>query len=182
MFAHLPHDLRRVRLRTLRSSDLDLFHGYRSDPVVARFQGWTPMSREQASAFLREQSVDDVPVPGSWRQLAIAEVGTDALLGDVGVWVSADGTRAEFGLSIAPVAQGHGYGTECVRGLLALLFSSTPVEEVEASADVRNQPCLAMLARSGMRVIHTRTAEYKGEMCMERVYSLCRSAHQGLSD
>ena len=39
MLTQLPYDLGDVRLRTLREADLAVFHGYRSDPLVARYQG-----------------------------------------------------------------------------------------------------------------------------------------------
>lgn len=172
MFATLPHNLERVRLRMLRADDLEAFHAYRSDPVVARYQGWEPMTQSEAADFLHAQSSPVEHVPGTWRQLGVAELESDALVGDVGVWLSPDSRQAEFGISIASAAQGHGYGTECVRGLIALVFSTTPVTEIVASTDARNVSCLTVLARSGMRQVDTRQAEYKGEMCTEDVFSL----------
>lgn len=166
----LPHDLPHLRLRALRVADLDAFHAYRSDPRVARYQGWAPMTQAEAAAFLAAQAGPPALVRGGWRQWAIAERAGDRLLGDVGVWLSADARQAGFGLSIAPAAQGRGHGGECVRGLLALLFAAMPVEEVEASTDARNTPCLAVLARAGMRHVRTQQAIYKGEACVERVF------------
>lgn len=174
MFELLPHALDRVRLRALRTGDLDAFHVYRSDPVVARYQGWSPMTAGQAAEFLRLHAGQVGPVAGAWRQWAIADLRDDRLLGDLGVWLSADCTQAEFGLSITPAAQGKGYGTECVRGLVRLLFAATPVSEVVASADLRNAACLAALVRARMRQVDVRQAVYKGETCTERVFSVRR--------
>ena len=172
MFEKLPHSLQRLRLRTLRSDDLDAFHAYRSDPVVARYQGWEPMALSQSIDFLQSQISKTSHAPGTWRQLAIADLKSDLLIGDIGVWLSADCSQAGFGISITPAAQGNRYGVECVRGLIGLLFSATPVAEVVANADVRNFACLAVLAQSGMRHIDTRQAEYKGEICTEHVFSV----------
>lgn len=171
MFERLPHSFSRLRLRTLRPDDLEAFHAYRSDPSVARYQGWEPITAQEAADFLRSQANQIGHAPGTWRQLAIADLKSDLLIGDMGVWLSPDCLQAEIGLSLTPSAQGHGYGTECVHGLIGLLFSATGVTEVVASSDVRNLACLAALARSGMRHTDTRQVEYKGEMCTEHVFS-----------
>ena len=171
MFERLPHSLNRLRLRTLRPDDLEAFHAYRSDPVVARYQGWEPMTTQEATDFLQAQISLSSHAPDIWRQLAIADLKSDLLIGDIGVWLSADCLQAEFGLSITPSAQGNGYGAECVHGLIELLFSTTPVTEVVASTDIRNLACLAVLTRSGMCHMDTRQAEYKGEICTEHVFS-----------
>lgn len=181
MFEVLPHALDRLRLRPLRAGDLDAFHGYRSDPDVARYQGWAPMTAGQAAEFLQLHAGQADLVAGAWRQWAVADLRDDRLLGDLGVWLSADCAQAEFGLSITPAAQGHGYGTECVRGLVALLFSATPVAEVVASADIRNAACLAVLARAGMRHVDTRRAGYKGESCTEQVFSMRKPDDGGVT-
>lgn len=47
MLAHAKN----VVLRKLEPKDLDAFHAYRSDPVVARYQGWSAMHREGAQSF-----------------------------------------------------------------------------------------------------------------------------------
>ncbi|GGK16880.1 hypothetical protein GCM10011394_27640 [Luteimonas terricola] len=130
------------------------------------------MTRWEASDFLRSQAAQTSLAPDTWRQLAIADVKSDLLIGDIGVWLSPDCVQAEFGLSITPVVQGNGYGAECVRGLIELLFSATAVAEVVANADVRNLACLAVLAHSGMRHMDTRQAEYKGEICTGHLFSV----------
>jgi RimJ/RimL family protein N-acetyltransferase len=172
MLDGFPYSLKHLRLRTLRPDDLDAFYVYRSDPAVARYQGWDPMTTCQAMDFLRSQGSQTNHVPGTWRQFAIADLKSDLLIGDIGLWLSPDCLRAEFGLSITPAAQGNGYGTECVRGLMAIVFSTTTAVEMVARTDIRNFACLAVLARSGMRHVDTRQAEYKGELCTEHVFSV----------
>ena len=170
----LPCELQRLRLRALRRDDLDAFLAYRSDPGVARYQGWAPMTGPEAVAFLEAQAGLAGFPPAMWSQCAIADLRTDALIGDMGICLSADSSQAEFGLSITPAAQGKGYGSESVRGLIGLLFSATPVTEVTASTDIRNAACLAVLANAGMGHVDTRQAEYKGEPCTEQVFSVRR--------
>ena len=174
MFESLPHRLSRLCIRTLQPSDLEAFYAYRSDPAVARFQGWEPMSVSEAAAYLAFQSTQSIHLPDTWRQLAIADITTDSVVGDVGVWLSADSQKAEIGLSIAPNVQGNGYGSESLRGLVELLFASTTIVEIEASADIRNLPCLAALRRAGFSQVDIRQAEYKGELCTEIVFAVHR--------
>src|SRR3546814_8858433 len=101
MIVHLPHRTDRLLLRTLRLSDVEAFHGYRSREDVARLQGWSPMSREQALEFLRGEAADASLSPGVWRQIGIA-MHDDVLAGDIGIHLSADLRVADFGLSIDP--------------------------------------------------------------------------------
>ena len=174
MFESLPHSLRRLVLRILRPSDLEGLYAYRSDPAVARFQGWETMTVVEAAEYLESHSVPSRHIPGTWRQLAIAELTTDVLVGDMGVWLSLDGRKAEVGLSVTPSAQGKGYGSESLSGLLRLLFASTQVTEIEANTDIRNVSCLAALRRAGFTHVDTRQAEYKGEICTELVFLASR--------
>jgi RimJ/RimL family protein N-acetyltransferase len=133
------------------------------------------MTVVQATDYLASHSVPSRHIPGTWRQLAIAELTSDALVGDMGVWLSEDGLKAEVGLSITPFVQGKGYGSESLSGLIGLLFASTQIMEIEASTDIRNLPCLAALRRARFSHVDTRQAEYKGELCTELVFV----AHRG---
>lgn len=174
----LSATLQRVRLRTLREADLAAFFVYRSDPDVARLQGWSPISREEAAELLAEGAKASRFVLGEWTQAAIADVSTDRLIGDLGVYVTPDQSAAEFGITIAPSEQGNGYAAESIRGLIGLLFSTTRVAEITACADVRNASCISALKRAGMRPRETRQAEYKGEVCLEILFSIQRSDGQ----
>lgn len=176
MFAKLPHDLQRVRLRPLRPADVAAFHAYRSDPEVARFQGWSPMTVAQASGFIQVHARHTALAPGAWHQLAIADRDSDALIGDAGVWLSPDGATAEIGLSIRGSDQGRGYGSESLQGLIGLLFSATSVVEILGNVDARNIACLAAMARSGMRHVATAQTTYKGEVCTELAFTIRKQA------
>ncbi|MFC3716603.1 GNAT family N-acetyltransferase [Luteimonas soli] len=177
MIAHLPHRTDRLLLRTLRVSDVDAFHGYRSREDVARLQGWSPMSREQALEFLRGEATDAPLLPGAWRQVGIA-MHDDVLVGDIGIHLSADLHAAEFGLSIDPRRQARGLGTEAVQALVSLLLRHTPVATIIAATDARNLACRRMLDKAGLRKTGERTAMFKGEPCMEHVFAIERDGHR----
>ena len=62
----------RLILRTFEERDIQPFSTYRSDPDIAKYQGWeTPYSLEQAAEFTSEMCAKKPGEPGQWYQLAI---------------------------------------------------------------------------------------------------------------
>lgn len=170
----LPRPAGTTTLRRLTEPDLPAFHAYRSDAELARFQGWSPMSQPEALAFIREVAGVQALELGGWIQLAIADATTDALLGDLGLFVDATQQAAEVGFTLSRGAQGAGHATRAVRAAVALLFEITPVAQVRAVTDARNRPSIGVLERAGFRKSHEQQAVFKGESCLEFVYLLRR--------
>lgn len=168
----LPREHRRIRLRALREDDFAAFHGYRNDAVVARWQGWSPMDADDARIFLRTQGREPALANGGWVQLGIALREDDRLIGDLGVFLSEAGDWVEFGISLERAAQGHGYATEAVEALIALVHVHAGPLQVRARCDERNAACRRLLEGLGMRHVDTVQATYKGEVCIERHYHL----------
>ena len=164
----------RVVLRRFAATDLQDFQRYRHDPQVGEYQGWTPMSDADAQRFLATMATAPLFVRGEWVQVAIADRATGALVGDIGLHLNADGTEAEIGFSMDPVAQGRGLATEAVRMALAMLFANTQVARVVAITDARNAPSIRLLERLGMQRVQTVAAMFRGEPCMEHRYSVER--------
>lgn len=167
--------LPRLRFRVLRREDIPEFLKYRGDPQVARLQGWEPMTEQEAMDFLVSHSTALNFRPNEWSQIAIADLVTDELIGDIGVHLSRDQSVAELGISITPHAQGNGYAVESIRGLMDLVFSFTPAQKILARTDVRNAPCNAALSRAGMCLIETRESSYKSQLCTENIYVVLRT-------
>lgn len=161
-------------LRRLQVSDLSLFHAYRSDPLVGRYQGWSPMTETEALAFLNEMASADLLVPGSWTQIAIAGANTGGLVGDVGIFVAEGAQSAEIGFTLSPAATGKGYATAAVRETIHLLFEHTPVERIIGVTDARNAPSVHVLERVEMTRVESRETVFRGEPCTEWVYAIQR--------
>ena len=170
----LPRTAGPVVLRRLSRDDLDAFQAYRTDPAVGRYQGWQPMSDADAIAFLDEMNVCPLLAAGAWTQLAIAEAGGGRLIGDVGLHLREDGSEVEIGFSLAAVAQGRGFGAAAVRAAIDLCFGLTPARRMVGITDARNAASIRLLERIGMRLIATQEALFRGEACIERVYSIDR--------
>lgn len=173
----LPRHTPRVTLRRLAVSDLDAFHAYRSDAEVGRYQGWTPMTREQAQAFLAEMSTAEFCPDEAWFQLAIAERASGRLIGDIGICVHAgDDAHAEIGFTLAPQAQHRGLGTEAVGAAVAMLFERRAITRVVGITDARNLASLRLLERIGMSQVQTLQTVFRGEPCTELLCELRRPA------
>jgi aminoglycoside 6'-N-acetyltransferase len=143
---------------------------------VGRYQGWEPQSDHEAIRFIEEMSKVDLFRRGAWFQLGIAIGSTNELVGDVGVCVGVDDRSAEVGFTIAREAQGSGFGTEAVRGLIEFIFEQTDVTEVVAVTDQRNIPAGRLLERVGMRNMETRDTIFRGGPCVEHVWTISRAS------
>ncbi|GLQ51251.1 GNAT family N-acetyltransferase [Dyella flava] len=142
----------RLRLDALRESDVDTFFRYRSDPSVARYQGWWPASSDEALGFIVSQQQASLDIPDSWLQFAIRLSADGCLIGDLGLHLPADADGSyEFGITIAPAHQGKGYAREAVAALFDLLFRGLGAHRVYASIDPRNVASAALLRSLGMR-------------------------------
>lgn len=176
----LPRPSGRVVLRRLRPSDLAAFQAYRGDPEVARYQGWETMTDEDAEAFLAAVAADRLLQPGRWCQIAIAAREDDALIGDIGICLAADGNEAEIGFTLSRQAQGKGLAREAVREALRLIFEHSPAERVIGITDARNLPSVRLLERLGLRKVEELESEFRGEACTEFVFAIARGATQNL--
>lgn len=164
-------------LRRLTCEDLPEFQAYRHDPELGRYQGWSPMSAEEATAFLREMNTTPLLSPGNWVQIAIADPNTRRLIGDIGLFLDQDGRYAEVGFTLARHAQGRGVATAAVREAIRLVFAATQVGRVLGITDARNTASVRLLERVGMRRTETASAVFRGEQCIEHVYEMLR--HDG---
>ena len=139
----------RLVLRPFRASDLPAFVAYRSDPDVARYQGWdASFSMADAVRFLAEQDAVALGAPGAWTQLAAVDRVDGTLRGDCAACISADEPgSAEIGVTFARPSQGRGYATEA----LTTLFDEHGVERVHAECHRDNGAVHALLERVGLQ-------------------------------
>ena len=149
----LPLETPRLLLRPFQDSDLEAFGTYRSDPIIARYQGWeAPYSIANALAFIDEMKQKQPALPGEWYQIAIVLKTSLELIGDCAFEVSVeDGQQAIIGYTLARPFQGSGFATEAITGLLNYLFGDLKLHRVIARCDVENFASIRLLERIGMR-------------------------------
>jgi RimJ/RimL family protein N-acetyltransferase len=172
----------RLWLSRLLSSDAIALFEYRSDPDVCRYQTFEPGSLDDAKKFIRELEGNVFGTPKTWFQFGIRLREDGLLAGDIGIHFSEHETRqVEIGFTIASRHQGCGYGTEAVKGVLAYLFDRLKIHRVFASVDPRNEPCIALLKRVGMRQeAHFRQSLwFKGEWVDDVMFGILESEWVG---
>lgn len=165
----------RLRLDALCPDDAEALFGYRADPAVSRYQGWCPASVAEARDFIERQAGASLVTPDSWVQRAIRLRDSGDLIGDLGIHVPADiDGSVEFGITIAPAWQGHGYATEALREVFGLLFGPSGYRRIHASVDPRNGASMAMLRSLGMRqeAHHLESLWLRGEWVDDVVFAL----------
>lgn len=165
----LPIETGRLLLRRLRHADVERFADYRADAELARYQGWKPMSRDEAAAFIDEMSVTPFLVERTWLQLAIAELPGDAVVGDIGVCLQAQGTL-EIGFTLRRASHGRGLATEALQALIEALRSRPEVQRIVGIVDARNAASIRVLERLGMALVAREDTLFNGEPCTELRY------------
>ncbi|MDQ2585970.1 GNAT family N-acetyltransferase [Saccharothrix yanglingensis] len=169
----------RLVLRSFSAADAPAFAAYRSDPEVARYQGWdAPFSVAQAEEFVREVSALD-PAGIGWYQYAVDVGGT--LVGDVGVNLHEDHRQAEIGYTVAREHQRRGYAAEAVGRLVEHLFTDRGLHRVTAECDARNDRSARLLTRLGFRQEGHRVKAtwHKGEWTDDLLFALLAEEWRG---
>ncbi|HZX69981.1 MAG TPA: GNAT family protein [Rhodanobacter sp.] len=163
----------RLRIDPLGLADAEALFACRADPAVARFQGWRPVDVAEAREFIHRQSPQ--VAPEGWFQRAIRLREGGRLIGDLGVNLPEDARESvEFGISIVPSEQGHGYAGEAVRALFDQVFGPWGRHRVYASVDPRNLACLTLLRALGMRqeAHHRESLWLRGEWVDDMIFAM----------
>lgn len=169
----------RLLLRYLRLDDLEDFFAFRSDPEVCRYQGYDPITREQAVEYVEFLQGKEFGEAGEWAQIGVEEKLTGRLIGDVGLKPETDVRLVEFGVSFSREFQGKGFAGEALTAVLGYLFKDRGVHRVTGVVDVENAACIKLMERCGFR----REAHYlksfndHGEWRDEYLYALLESEH-----
>lgn len=165
----------RLILSPLISADAEELFRYRSDLDVCRNQSWEPRFLEEVQRFIDGLQAIAFDTPGTWFQLAVRLRDSGLLVGDVGIHFPPDERRqVEIGVTVAPIHQGLGLGTEAVNGLLDQIFGPLGKHRAFASVDPRNLPSVRLLRRVGMRQeAHFRESLwFKGEWVDDLVFAI----------
>lgn len=172
----------RLRLRPFAIADLEAFTAYRNDPEVAKYQSWESYSIEQAHS-LYAGSCHDFNVADSWYQLAIADIDSDALLGDCAINFKDDGEQVEIGFTLARENQHRGYAREAVGALVKYLFLVLKKRRVTATVDVLNAGSIGLLEHLKFRreAHFVENIFFKGSWGSEYCYGLLASEVEGVS-
>ncbi len=157
--------------------DAEVFHSYRSDPVVHAYLSFVPSDLADSREFLRGFEPVQFDTPDTWFQLGVYLADAGILIGDIGVHFLSSGSQSvEIGYTIAPQYQGRGYAQEAAGGLLQFLFETLGKHRVQASVDPSNEASIALLKRLGMTQESHRSSSlwFKGAWVDDMVFALLR--------
>ena len=136
----------RLKIRNLQESDLDDFYQYRSDPEIAKYQGFDPFSKDQAKEFISSQEDKLFGVPGEWVQYGIEHSMYKKLIGDCAIKLQEKNqATAEIGISISNLYQRQNYAKEAMAGILRFLFHVKEIHRVVETVDVENNASIRLL-------------------------------------
>lgn len=169
----------RIRIRSIRPTDLDDFFAYRSDPEVCRFQGYDPIKYDDARDWIAEMQDGSFGVPGKWAQLGVEHKASGRLIGDIGLKSESDRRIVEYGISFSREFQGQGLASGALAAVLDHLFRERHIHRVVGLVDVENASCIRMMERLGFtREGHLRQSfDDHGEWRDEYLYALLANDH-----
>ncbi len=145
----------RLILRGHRVDDFDAHAALWADPVVTRFIGGVPQTREQAWVrLLRHLGMWQAMGFGFW---AVTDKATGRLLGEAGfhdlkrdVSPSIEGTL-ETGWGFIPGAHGKGIATETVSAVIAWGRQNHPEKRITCLIDPQNAASIRVAEKQGFR-------------------------------
>lgn len=145
-------DTERLLLRYLKTTDLDNFFIYRSNPEVTKYQGFDVMTKLECEDFIAKQQDKSFGKLGEWIQYGIEDKNTKRLIGDFAIKLGPYDTRlAEIGMTISHLHQRKGYAKEATNGILAWLFEHKNVHRVTEIVDAKNIASIKLLHSAGFR-------------------------------
>jgi aminoglycoside 6'-N-acetyltransferase len=151
--AFAPIETARLRLRPFVAADAPTLAAYRSDPDVARYQGWeAPYPLADARALVADMIALGGIVEGEWYQIAVEDRASREQVGDVAIHVMDEGRQAEIGCTIIPVFQGRGYSVEALGALIDHAFGTLGVHRIFCLLDERNVASARLVERLGFRL------------------------------
>jgi RimJ/RimL family protein N-acetyltransferase len=145
----------RLLLRGFQVDDFDAHAALWADPVVTKFIGGKPQSREEAwSGFIRHFGMWTAMGFGYW---AVIEKATGRMIGEAGfqdrqrgLTPRLDGTL-EAGWTLVPETHGKGFASETLAAMLVWADDNFSGRPVTCIIDPGNAPSLRLAERHGFR-------------------------------
>jgi RimJ/RimL family protein N-acetyltransferase len=167
----LPFEGKRVRLRDVRLEDADVLDQWNAARESDSFNNFGPRTLTDRDALARG------PLRNERNGLLMIEriedsqpVGTIAYR-KVGYGPLPDSDAWQLGIDLPAETRGQGYGTEAQRLLAEWLFTTTPVNRVEAATDIANVAEQRSLEKAGyVREGVLRGAQFRAGAYHDLVY------------
>ncbi len=163
-------------IRSFKIGDLERFRNYRAIPSIAKYQSWSDFTYEDALNLFYRIDYSNFGVKGNWYQMAIAEIESNELIGDLALhFINKD--QVEIGFTISPEYQGKGVAYESVTRILEYLFIELKKHRVVAITDAKNIASSKLLEKLGFRkeAHYVKNIFFKGEWGDEYQFAMLGS-------
>lgn len=167
----------RLIARRFQPGDLEPFVAMRSDPEVARYQGWGDYTHDHGRLFLAEMA-ERAPGQAGWFQFALIDKATGRFIGDCGLDIHAsDPEQGRIGYTVARPFWNRGLATEAVAALTAYAFANHALGCISASTDPGNAASGRVLEKTGytLRGRFRDSCWYDGEWGEDLLYLIERA-------
>lgn len=171
----IPIETRRLVIRRFEERDLPTLHAYRNDVEVARYTGWRAYDQAGLLQFILEMNRVTPDLVGDWFQWAVEERSTGNHIGDIGIHRQTnEPDEAEISYAFARSAQGQGYATEAVKGVVGYLFNVVGLHRITALVYADNARSIALVERLGFRkeAHFYKSARRNGEWVDDVMYAI----------
>jgi [ribosomal protein S5]-alanine N-acetyltransferase len=170
-------ELKRIRLRQLRETDIPAVFAMYSDPETARYLSHPPLKELGHAAKIVATALAGY-ADGTSLHFAIERIADRAFLGICLLFhFQKASRRAEIGYTLAREHWSQGYMTEALGAFIAHAFGPLGLERLEADIDPRNAASARILERLGFvreGLLRSRWI-VAGEKSDSAIYGLLRS-------
>jgi ribosomal-protein-alanine N-acetyltransferase len=133
-------------LRPIRSTDLEDWFAYLSQPLVYEHTSWDVQSPADLASFVNASAHGLTPV----FRLAVVDRSTDKLVGTIGFHsVSLGDRRAELAYDLSPEVWGKGLATYLAALMVRWAHEKASIVRVQATVLQSNARSIAVLRKSG---------------------------------
>ena len=148
----LEKETERLLLREFSPDDFADVHAYASDAETVEHMMFGPNTEEQTRHYLEVQCVEErLATPRMHYQFAIQRKDTGRVIGGISFHMNWRRDDAILGAVLNRHESGHGYMTEAMRGVQAIVFDNLKLHRLHAVCDVDNTAMLRVLEKCGFR-------------------------------
>jgi ribosomal-protein-alanine N-acetyltransferase len=144
---------KRIYLRDHQASDLDVFHAWLSDPVVAQYLAWRTATLEESLIQLAEALRENDAHPRTKYYFAIVLNANDQIIGEAGFTIESRGESggvANLGYFLLKDYWGQGYATEATELMIGYCFTVLGLHKVTAGCDAKNRASERVMQKCGL--------------------------------
>ena len=150
---HVPTlETERLRLRPLRTSDIDDYAALNADPEVLRYLGGGPEPWDRGRSWRHMAFLMGHWQLGGAGMWAVEHRGTGAFVGMVGFAAPEGWPGFELAWSLARRCWGHGYATEGALAALAYAFTTLEKDRIISLIHPENRASIRVAERIGERL------------------------------